>query len=53
MGILDVDEIVDVLKNKPDEMEFLLTGRNAPPKVIEIAHLVSGIKPVKHYWDKV
>lgn len=52
MGILDVDEVVKVLKNKPDEMEIVLTGRNAHPKIIEIAHLVSRIEPVKHYWDK-
>lgn len=51
MGILDVDEVVEVLKNKPDEMEIVLTGRNAHPKIIEIAHLVSKIEPVKHYWD--
>ena len=52
MGILDVDEVVKVLKSKPDEMEIVLTGRNAHPKIIEIAHLVSRIEPVKHYWDK-
>ena len=51
LGILDVDEVVDVLQNKPDDMEIVLTGRNAHPKVIEIAHLVSKIEPVKHYWD--
>lgn len=51
MGILDVDEVVEVLKNKPEEMEIVLTGRNAHPKIIEIAHLVSEIKPIKHYWD--
>ena len=51
LGILDVDEVVEVLKNKPDEMEIVLTGRNAHPKIIEIAHLVSEINPVKHYWD--
>ncbi len=51
MKILDVDEVVEVLKNKPDEMEIVLTGRNAHPKIIEIAHLVSKIEPIKHYWD--
>ncbi len=51
MGILDVDEVVEVLKNKPEEMEIVLTGRNAHKKIIDIAHLVSEIKPVKHYWD--
>ena len=52
MKILDVKEVVEVLKNKPENMEIVLTGRNAHPKVIEIAHLVSKIEPVKHYWDK-
>lgn len=51
LGILDVDEVVDVLKHKPEEMEIVLTGRNAHEKIVEIAHLVSKIEPVKHYWD--
>ncbi len=51
LGLIDLDEMIEVLKNKPDEMEIVLTGRNANPKIIEIAHLVSEIKPVKHYWD--
>ncbi len=51
LGLIDLDEVIDVLKNKPDEMEIVLTGRNANPKIIEIAHLVSEISPVKHYWD--
>ena len=51
MGIIDVDEVVETLQNKPDEMEIVLTGRNAHQKIIDIAHLVSKIEPVKHYWD--
>ena len=51
LGFIDVDEVVEVLKNKPEEMEIVLTGRNANPKIIELAHLVSEITPVKHYWD--
>ena len=27
LGILDVDEVIEVLKNKPEEMEIVLTGR--------------------------
>lgn len=51
LDILDIDEVIEVLKNKPKNMEIVLTGRNAHKKVIEIAHLVSEIEPVKHYWD--
>lgn len=51
LGIIDVDEVVSVLKNKPDNMEIVLTGRYAHQKIIDVAHLVSKIEPVKHYWD--
>lgn len=51
MGFIDVDEVVEVLKDKPNDMEIVLTGRNAHEKIVEIAHLVSKIEPVKHYWD--
>ena len=52
LNIIDVDEVVKVLKNKPNDMEVVLTGRNAHEKIIELADLVSKIEPVKHYWDK-
>lgn len=51
LGLIDINEVIEVLKNKPDEMEIVLTGRNADQRIIELAHLVSEIKPVKHYWD--
>lgn len=52
LGLIDLDEMLEALKNKPDNVEIVLTGRNARPEIIEIAHLVSEIKPIKHYWDK-
>lgn len=51
MGFIDLDEVIEVLKNKPQDMEIVLTGRNAKPEIVEIAHLVSEINPIKHYWD--
>lgn len=51
LGFIDLNEMVEVLKNKPEEMEIVLTGRNAKEEIIDIAHLVSEIQPRKHYWD--
>ena len=45
LGFIDLSEMVEVLKNKPQEMEIVLTGRNAKPEIVEIAHLVSEINP--------
>ncbi len=51
LGLIDLKEMLEVLKNKPEEMEIVLTGRNAKKEITDIAHLVSEIKPKKHYWD--
>ncbi len=52
LNLIDLNEMVEVLKNKPEEMEIVLTGRNAKEEIINTAHLVSEIIPVKHYWNK-
>lgn len=52
LNLIDLNEMLEVLKNKPDDVEIVLTGRNAKEEIIEVAHLVSEIKPIKHYWDK-
>lgn len=52
LGLIDLDEMTSVLKNKPDDLEIVLTGRNAKPEILGVAHLVSEITPIKHYWDK-
>lgn len=51
LELIDIDDMKDFLKNKPEELEIVLTGRNAHEEIVEIAHLVSEIQPVKHYWD--
>ena len=51
-GLLSVEEVVEVLRNKPAGMEVVLTGRGAPAAVIEIADLVTEMRDVKHYYAK-
>lgn len=51
-GLLPVEEVLDVLRNKPDGMELVLTGRGAPPAIVEIADLVTEMREVKHYYAK-
>ncbi len=45
---LDVNDVVEALKNKPPEMHIILTGRNAPQQIIDIAHLVTELREIKH-----
>ncbi len=51
LNLISVQEMKTFLQNKPDELEVVLTGRHAHPEIVELAHLVSNIQPVKHYWN--
>ena len=37
--------------NKFDDIEIVLTGRYAHPELKAMAHLVTEMKPIKHYFD--
>ena len=50
--ILDVDDVIELLKQKPDKTEVILTGRDANEKIIELADLVTEMKEIKHYYQK-
>lgn len=51
LGLIDIEDMKEFLSSKPEDLEVVITGRNAPKEIIEMAHLVSEIKPIKHYWD--
>lgn len=48
LGLLPVDEVIQTLKNKPEDLEIIATGRAAPPALLEIADLHSEMKPHFH-----
>jgi len=50
--LLSVEEVVEFLKSKPEDMEIILTGRNVPKEIMEIADLVTEMKEIKHYFEK-
>jgi cob(I)alamin adenosyltransferase len=47
-GYLPLDEVVATLKAKPRDLHVVVTGRNAPPELIEAADLVTEMTLVKH-----
>ena len=50
--LFDEALLVDFLKNKPEHLEVILTGRDPSPQLIELADYVSEIRKVKHPFDK-
>lgn len=51
-GLLKVEQVLEVLKKKPETMEVILTGRYAPEEIIEFANLVTEMKDIKHYFNE-
>jgi cob(I)alamin adenosyltransferase len=50
--MLDAEKVVQVLKQKPEMVHVILTGRNAHPCLLECADLVTEMREVKHPYQK-
>ncbi len=51
-GLVGIDRVKEFIGAKPEEMELVITGRNAPQALIELADLVTEMREVKHYYRK-
>ncbi len=50
--LIELEDVLQLLKEKPPLLHLILTGRNAHPKVIEMADLVTEMREVKHPMKK-
>ncbi len=50
-GLFPVDEILAIMAQKPGDVELVVTGRGADPRVVDKADLVTEMKAVKHYYQ--
>ena len=51
-GMLDPAEVAETLRNRPEMVHVILTGRNAHPSLVEIADTVTEMREVKHAYQK-
>jgi cob(I)alamin adenosyltransferase len=49
-GLIDVEQVLELIRLKPERVELVLTGRNAHERVIEAADLVTEMREIKHYY---
>jgi len=52
LKLIELDKVIRLIEKKPRHVELVLTGRHAPPKVLELADLVTEMKEVKHPYTK-
>ena len=50
-GWIAVEEVVDVLLNRPGSQHVVITGRDAPQRLLDAADLVTEMTKVKHPMD--
>lgn len=50
-GLLKINEVIELIKLKPEPIELILTGRYCPDEIIDLADLVTEMKEVKHYYN--
>ena len=50
-NLVKIDSVLNLLNERARNTEIVLTGRNAPPALIDAADLVTEMRPIKHYFD--
>jgi cob(I)alamin adenosyltransferase len=51
-GWLDLDDVLETLRNRPAGLHVVMTGRDAPEPLVEFADLVTEMREVKHPFQK-
>lgn len=49
--LIELDDLLEVIKQRPKNIELILTGRYCPDEIKELADLVTEMKEVKHYYQ--
>jgi cob(I)alamin adenosyltransferase len=52
MNLVEIQELLNFIEDKPPEVELVLTGRYAHPDVIARADTVLEMKKIKHHYDE-
>lgn len=52
VGLIALDDVLKLLTTKPEEVNLVLTGRQAKPEIINQADLVTEMKKIKHPFDQ-
>ena len=51
-GMVPVDEVLELARARPRWMDLIVTGRGAPPAVVDLADTVSEVREVKHHYKR-
>jgi cob(I)alamin adenosyltransferase len=52
LGLVALEDVVALIRRKPDRVHLVLSGRDAHEEVVRLADLVSEVRKVKHPFDR-
>lgn len=50
LRLVDLEQVVEIIANRPDHMHLILTGRDAHPELVKLADTVSEVREIKHAY---
>ena len=51
-GLIQLEDVKDIIENKPEKVELILTGRYADPGLVKMADLVLEVLMIKHPYNR-
>ena len=51
LGLVDIADVLDMIRNKPPKLHLIVTGRNARPELVAVADMVTEMRSIKHPYD--
>ncbi len=51
-GLIQSSDVLAIIQNRPPHVELILTGRGAPPELMEAADYVTEMRPIKHPYEQ-
>ena len=51
-NLFAVDELLELIESRPPDVEVVVTGRKADPRLLQAADLVTDMREVKHYYTR-
>jgi len=49
--LIPLEEVINLIRNKPAALDLVLTGRYAAPEIMELADTVSEVREIKHHYN--
>ncbi|MGI6102097.1 MAG: cob(I)yrinic acid a,c-diamide adenosyltransferase, partial [Bacillota bacterium] len=52
LGMLSCEEVIECLKERPQHVEVVLTGRKAPKAILDMADLITEMRCIRHPYER-